>query len=125
MRDVRVLELAGSVSAAYCGRMLAATGADVVLAEPTGGAPTRALAPWLTDEGGQQRSATHEYLDAGKRSVRLADEDLDAAFRWADVVVSTSDGEPEAEEGADIVPAVGAARGANEGGRKLDGLALL
>ena len=96
MRDVRVLELAGSVTAAYCGHLLAATGADVVLAEPADGAPTRHVGPWLTDVGGARRSATHEYLDAGKRSVHLDDEDLDAAFRWADVVISTSDGDPDA-----------------------------
>ena len=96
MRDLRVLELAGSVSAAYCGHMLAATGAEVVLVEPADGAPTRTLGPWLTDAAGQRRSATHEYLDAGKRSVHLADGDLEAAFRWADVVISTSDGEPAA-----------------------------
>jgi benzylsuccinate CoA-transferase BbsE subunit len=96
VRDVRVLELAGSVTAAYCGHLLAATGADVVLAEPADGAPTRHVGPWLTDVGGARRSATHEYLDAGKRSVHLDDEDLDAAFRWADVVISTSDGDPDA-----------------------------
>jgi crotonobetainyl-CoA:carnitine CoA-transferase CaiB-like acyl-CoA transferase len=76
-----VLELAGSVSAACCGHLLAATGADVVLAGPAGGAPTRSLGPWVTDSTGHRRSASHEYLDAGKRSVRLADGDLDAAFR--------------------------------------------
>src|SRR4051794_19134769 len=68
LRDVRVLELAGSVAAAYCGRMFAATGADVVLAEPAEGAPTRRLGPWITNVAGERVSTTHEYLDAGKRS---------------------------------------------------------
>ncbi|MBV9604094.1 MAG: CoA transferase [Solirubrobacterales bacterium] len=96
MRGVRVLELAGSVSGAYCGRLLAGIGAEVVLAEPPGGAPIRRLGPWLTDRGGQRRSASHEYLDAGKSSVVLSEAELDRGFAWADVVVSSSDGEPDA-----------------------------
>jgi crotonobetainyl-CoA:carnitine CoA-transferase CaiB-like acyl-CoA transferase len=94
MRGVRVLELAGSVAAAYCGRLFACTGSDVVLAEPVSGAPTRRLGPWLTDPSGNRRSATHEYLDEGKRSVVLGDHELDAAFGWADLVISSSDGDP-------------------------------
>jgi crotonobetainyl-CoA:carnitine CoA-transferase CaiB-like acyl-CoA transferase len=93
-----VLELAGSIAAAYCGRLLASTGADVVLVEPPHGAPTRRLGPWITTPVGERASATHEYLDAGKRSVVLAGDDgaFDAALRWADVVVSSCDGEPAA-----------------------------
>ena len=71
MRDVRVLELAGSVAAAYCSRLLVATGADVVLVEPAEGAPNRARRPFIQDRSGASRSAFHEYLDAGKRSVLL------------------------------------------------------
>ena len=73
MRDLRVLELAGSVAGAYCGRLFAATGADVVLVEPPGGAPNRSRGPWITTPAGERVSATHEYLDAGKRSVVLDD----------------------------------------------------
>jgi crotonobetainyl-CoA:carnitine CoA-transferase CaiB-like acyl-CoA transferase len=96
VRDLRVLELAGSVAGAYCGRLLATTGADVVLVEPPDGAPTRSRGPWLTTSAGARVSATHEYLDAGKRSVVLAPDDaaFDDAVRWADVVVSSGDGEP-------------------------------
>jgi crotonobetainyl-CoA:carnitine CoA-transferase CaiB-like acyl-CoA transferase len=92
-----VLELAGSIAAAYCGRLLASTGADVVLVEPPHGAPTRRLGPWITTPSGERASATHEYLDAGKRSVVLDDGgSFDAALAWADVVVSSCDGEPAA-----------------------------
>ncbi len=95
MRDLRVLELGGSVAGAYCGRLFAATGADVVLVEPPDGAPNRSRGPWITTPAGERVSATHEYLDAGKRSVVLDDSDLDAAFGWADVVISTCDGDPD------------------------------
>lgn len=98
MRGLRVLELAGSLAGAYCGRLFATTGADVVLAEPADGAPARRLGPWITDRDGARRSATHEYLDSAKRSVVLDPESdsFDAALRWADVVVSTCNGEPAA-----------------------------
>ena len=98
MRGLRVLELAGSLAGAYCSRLFATTGADVVLAEPPGGAPMRALGPWITDAEGHRRSATHEYLDSGKRSVVLSPNDaaFDDAVRWADLVVSTCDGDPDA-----------------------------
>ena len=96
MRGLRVLELAGSPAGAYCGRLFATAGADVVLVEPSLGAPTRQLAPWIDDATGRRRSASHEYLDSGKRSVVLADDELDDALRWADVVVSSFDGDPDA-----------------------------
>ena len=100
VRDVRVLELAGSLAGAYCARLFATTGADVVLAEPADGGAVRGAAPWIADDRGGRRSASHEYLDAGKRSVgprrprrstprsagptsssRRADGDVDAAQR--------------------------------------------
>jgi len=98
MRGIRVLELAGSIAGAYCGRLFACIGGDVALVEPPDGAPTRRLGPWITDSQGTRRSATHEYLDAGKKSVVLSESELDLAFGWADVVISSSDGDPRAIE---------------------------
>jgi len=96
VRGVRVLELAGSVAAAYCGRLFVASGADVVLAEPPEGAPTRRRGPFVRDAHGVERSVVHEYLDSGKRSVvlDLTGEQGDAALRWADLVIMTVDGNP-------------------------------
>lgn len=93
MRGLRVLEVAGSLAGAYCGRLFANAGADVVVVEPPEGAPTRRLGPWVTGADSARRSATHEFLASGKRSVVLDDRSLDDAFRWADVVVSTFDGD--------------------------------
>src|SRR3954470_19548278 len=97
MRDVRVLELAGAVPGAHCGRLFAVMGADVVLAEPAGGAPLRRRGPHFTAPDETTRSAPHEHLDAGKRSVTidLDGPEGDAALAWADVVVVTVDGEPQ------------------------------
>ena len=98
MRELRVLELAGDVTVAACGRLLASTGADVVLAEPPEGGPLRGRAPWFTDAAGGRRSATHEYLHAGKRGVVLtpADSSFEDAVSWADVVLSSCDGDVDA-----------------------------
>src|SRR6185436_4962361 len=98
MRDVRVLELAGGVAGAYCGRLFAAMGADVVVAEPSEGSPLRARGPRFTAADGATRGAPHEHLAAGKRSVvvDLEGRDGDAALAWADVVIGTFDGKPDA-----------------------------
>ena len=95
MRELRVLELAGSPAVSYCGRLLASTGADVVLAEPPDGSSARERGPFFQDRHGNRRSASHEYLNAGKRSVVLtADDGIFAeAVRWADVVLSSCDGD--------------------------------
>lgn len=96
MRGVRVLELAGSLAASYCGRLFVTSGADVVLVEPPGGAPTRHRGPFVRDDTGSERSVVHEYLDSGKRSVvlDLDGADGDAALTWADLVIMTVDGNP-------------------------------
>lgn len=97
MRDVRVLEVAGSLAGAYCGRLFAACGSDVVLLEPPGGGPQRSAPPFVPgDGGGPARSVVHEHLDAHKRSVALdlADPAVDESFGWADLIISTSDGDP-------------------------------
>ena len=99
MRGLRVLELAGGVAGAYCGRLFATTGADVVLLEPPDGAPLRSAPPWLDPPapGEAPRSASHEYLDAYKRSVVLDRDDarVDRLLARADLVISTSDGDPD------------------------------
>src|SRR3712207_5168226 len=99
VRNVRVLEVGSSIAGAYCGRLFAAAGADVVLVEPPGSEGLRALAPFLDapSAGSPPAGALHEYLNAGKRSVgvSLDAEELDELLAWADLVVTTCDGDPE------------------------------
>lgn len=60
-----VVERSCTVAGAYAGRLLAAMGATVVMAEPKNGSPLRAAPPVLAESG---ESALFTYLAAGKRS---------------------------------------------------------
>ena len=84
---VTVVELGGGVASAYCGRLLAGAGADVVTCEPAGGSPLRSSHPLLPDG----RSALFEYLGMYKRSAVLADGDLDRIVEMADIVIDEVD----------------------------------
>src|ERR1700677_4049805 len=100
MRGVRVLELSDSIAGAYCTRVLATLGADVVTLEPADGSALRRQGPWIPDPADHPvdergRSALHQHMDSGKRSVVVGGEDRDRLIRWADIIVSSCDGEPE------------------------------
>lgn len=82
-----VVELGGGVASAYCGRLLAGTGADVISCEPEGGSPLRSAHPLLPDGG----SALHEYLGMYKRSAVLAGDDLERLVATADIVIDEVD----------------------------------
>lgn len=69
---LRVIELAGMVAGPYCGRILAAFGADVVKVEPPGaGDPARRRGPFLAGQPGPERSALFAYLNVNKRGITL------------------------------------------------------
>src|SRR4051812_9095106 len=75
LAGLRVLEVAGPFGA-YCGKLFAELGADVILVEPRAGAPLRRAAPLLGDAPGPGASLTFAYLHSSKRGVTL---DLDTA----------------------------------------------
>ncbi len=92
LAGVRVLELAGGVAAAYCGRQFALWGADVVALEPEGGSPLRRLGPHAETEG-RPESLLWQFVAANKRamSLRRACSDEQALvdlLRSADVLVT-------------------------------------
>ncbi len=89
LSDVRVLELSLDVAAAYCGRQFAAWGADVVVAEPDGGSPLRALHPFAPGRDGAPVSLLWTNVAANKRAVALAD--LPGLLAGADVLVTDYD----------------------------------
>jgi crotonobetainyl-CoA:carnitine CoA-transferase CaiB-like acyl-CoA transferase len=62
----RVVEHSRTVAAAYAGRLLAAMGATVVMAEPPEGSPLRSAPPMLEGTG---QSALFAFLSSGKRSL--------------------------------------------------------
>ena len=68
LAGVRVLELADHRTALGA-RLLADLGADVLLIEPPAGADIRAMAPFLNDQPGPERSFQHLYFNANKRSL--------------------------------------------------------
>jgi len=89
MQDVKVVELAGGVAGAWCGRLLAQLGADVTLVEPPSGSPLRSRVPLLP--GGE--SPWHHWLNGDKGSiVARSDAEADAVAADADVVICTVTG---------------------------------
>lgn len=72
LEGFRVLDCAGP-SGAYCGRLLADLGADVVLVEPPGGLASRRHAPLIAGESGTI-SCFDRFVNLNKRSVEV---DLD------------------------------------------------
>ena len=74
---IRVLDLSHGVAGAYCTKLLAGSGADVVKVEPPGtGEGCRRLGPFADDQPGLEQSLVHLYLNTGKKSVTL---DLESA----------------------------------------------
>ena len=113
--DLRVLECGQGVSAAFCTRLLADLGAEVVKIEPPDGDPTRHWGPFPDQRPHPERSAMFAFLNAGKKSVRLGGDrqadrivvaDLAAA---ADVVVTNLSVAERQDWGLDV-EALGARR---------------
>ena len=67
LKDLRVLDMADE-RGAYCGRMLAELGADVLRLEPPEGARSRKLPPFASDD---RTSLYFAVRNAGKRGVAL------------------------------------------------------
>ncbi|MCI0777715.1 MAG: CoA transferase [Chloroflexi bacterium] len=74
LEGVRVLDLTGEMGA-YCTKLLADLGADVIKIEPPGGDPARNMAPFVGDEPGPDRSLNFLYQNTSKRSITLDLED--------------------------------------------------
>ena len=92
----RILDLTDR-RAAFCGRLLADYGADVVKVEPPGGDPSRSMGPYPADVPGPESSLDFMFYNTNKRSITL---DLERAsgralFRRlaadADVVIESFD----------------------------------
>lgn len=92
LQGLRVLD-AGGGTGAFCGKLLADMGADVVKVEPPGGEEARRAGPFLHDTVDPEKSLSFWYENTSKRGITL---DLEGArgqdifrglARAADVVV--------------------------------------
>ena len=69
LHGLRVLDLGEYISAPYCARMLAASGAEVIKVERPGeGDCARRMGPFPDDCPHPEKSGTFLYLNAGKKS---------------------------------------------------------
>ena len=107
---IRVVELAEGVAGPFCGRMLAAFGADVIKVEPAPhGDRTRASGPRLPDVREPESSTLFLHLNMGKRSVALdlgSGEDISALRRLvesADVLIEDWSAQTRSDMGIDAV----------------------
>ncbi len=92
LSGIRVLDLADETGA-YCAKLLADVGADVVRIEGPNGDPLRGLGPFQGGAPHPERSLFHWFYNANKRSVALDPErdrgELMALVDCADVMVVT------------------------------------
>ena len=66
-----VLELGGFISAAYCTKLLADLGAEVIKVEQPGGDPARRHGPFPGDRPHPEASGLFTYLNTNKRAIAL------------------------------------------------------
>lgn len=88
LEGLRVLDLGGDVACAYCGRMFAEQGAEVINVEPPDGNPTRHLPPFAAGVARSEASALHAWLSTNKKSVVL---DLPAEIGGLEVLLRSAD----------------------------------
>ncbi len=100
LEGLRVVDVGGDVACAYCGRMFAEHGAEVINVEPASGNPTRRIAPFVPGVAATEASAMHAWLSTNKKSVVIdlprGMVDLERLLRGADVVLDAG------REGLDI-----------------------
>ncbi len=71
LSDLRVLDLSDGVAGAYCTKLFAGYGADVIALEPPSGQLLRRHGPFLDDRPHRETGALWLYLATKKRSVTL------------------------------------------------------
>ena len=92
---IHVVDLAGTVATAYCGKLFRDLGAEVTNLEPPGeGHPIRGLPPFHPQAAAPEASGLATYLSLGKQSVAVdaGDEGGLAFLRAADVILDADPG---------------------------------
>lgn len=91
-KPLHVLELGDGVASAYCARLLADHGADVIKVEPPEGDSTRHRGPYPGARPDPEKSGLFLALNLNKRGVVLEsihgnNTDLQLLLEWADVLI--------------------------------------
>src|ERR1700761_4123639 len=91
LTGVRVVDAGNRLASAYCSKVLADLGADVVLVEPPGGSPLRRWsAVGEAGRDGNPDGALFRFLSSGKRSVVGDDTSAYDLAAEADIVLGLS-----------------------------------
>src|SRR5271154_3555852 len=77
LAGVRVAEFGTGAALAYCGKLFADLGADVVKVEPRGGDPGRCEPPLVDCGDGVLESAVFAWRNTNKQSVTAAGDDAE------------------------------------------------
>lgn len=85
---VRVVEIAAGRPVAYCAKLLAQSGAEVIRIEPPEGDAIRHLGPFEGDTPSLDGGGVHRLLNAGKRSVTADISTDEGADRTAQLIAS-------------------------------------
>jgi crotonobetainyl-CoA:carnitine CoA-transferase CaiB-like acyl-CoA transferase len=105
LEDVRVVETGSLEAGAYCAKLLADFGADVVKVEPPEGDPLRRAPPFVGPKVDPD-SALFAWLNAGKRSLVAGPNDsakLAELLAGADVLVDSTDAHSARRRHADYL----------------------
>jgi crotonobetainyl-CoA:carnitine CoA-transferase CaiB-like acyl-CoA transferase len=97
--SLRVLELGEFEAAAYCGKLFADLGAEVIKVERPGGDPARRVGPSIPTASGEPESGYFAWLNTNKQSVTVSADDagrLNALADACDIIVDGRAGEAAA-----------------------------
>ena len=97
---IRVAEFGTGPALAYCGKLFADFGADVVKVEPPGGDPDRGMAPLVDVGRGAHESAVFAWLNTNKHSVIVPSGDTARLVEIAGAVDVLIDARPGAWDDA-------------------------
>ncbi len=70
LSDLRVIEFSDGIAGAFCGKLLAERGAEVIKVEPPTGDPSRSTGPFPS-EANPEASALFLHLNTSKKSVTV------------------------------------------------------
>ena len=71
LSDLRVVDLSNDIAGAFCSKLFADFGADVIKVEPPSGDPTRSLGPFPDDDANPEAGGMFIFLNTNKRAITL------------------------------------------------------